>query len=91
MKRISIFLLFVFYSIIVFGQTTPLNYTTNFSTTGQNLWQQGTTGIIEIDHVFFNKTWNQTGTIGGITNVAGFEFGATVTAGTWGEIGSGFR
>lgn len=92
MKKLYIILAFLL--IIQYGssQTTTLTYPTLYHTTpAQNLWQQGTAGIFQIDQVFFNQTWNTSTTVGQIYNVAGYQFGARITAGTWGEIGSGLK
>ena len=37
----------------------------------------------------FGFDWNEGGTFGDVTSIAGQEFGAEITAGTWGDIGSG--
>ncbi|MFP4663245.1 MAG: gliding motility-associated C-terminal domain-containing protein [Bacteroidales bacterium] len=91
MKRAEIFISFVFLLICstVYGQTDIVPYHTPYQTSGQNLWQPGTTGIFEVENEFFGFDWNEGGTFGSITSIAGEEFGAEVTAGTWGEMGSG--
>ncbi|MGM0651048.1 MAG: hypothetical protein ACQES1_11165, partial [Bacteroidota bacterium] len=82
-------LLLLIISGTVFGQTNTATYNTTYETDNQNLWQPGTGGIIDIDNQFFGFDWNQSGTFGDITSIAGESFGAEVSAGTWGEIGSG--
>ncbi len=82
----------VLISMTGISQTTTIPYPTTYETTpAQNLWKQGTAGIFQLDHVFFNQSWNESTTFGPIWNVAGFQFGARITAGTWGEIGSGLQ
>jgi len=73
------------------GQTTTVTQPADFYTTDQSLWMQGNSGLVDIDIPFFDVSWNESGSIGGITTIAGFPFGAVVNAGTWGQIGSGLR
>jgi len=89
MNKIILLLSLLVITSAVYAQTTDVNYNTNFYTNDQNLWQQGTTGLFEIHQNFFDLNWNQSKTIGGITSVAGYKFGAKVTAGTWGTMASG--
>lgn len=89
-KIISLFSL-VLISISSFCQTTNEVYNTPYRTTGQSLWQQGTSGIFQIDHVFFDQNWNTSANFGNIYNVAGMNFGAKINAGTWGSMGAGFQ
>jgi gliding motility-associated-like protein len=91
MKRILQVFSIIIITASAIGQTTTIPYATTYETTGQNLWKQGTAGIFQLDHVFFNQSWNNSTTFGPITNIAGFQFGARITAGTWGEIGSGLQ
>lgn len=74
-----------------YSQTVIENYPTNFTTQDQNLWRAGTAGAFEIDHSFFNMSWDESVEFGPVYNVAGFDFGAEVSAGTSGEIGAGFE
>jgi gliding motility-associated-like protein len=91
MKKLYLFCFLALTFNVLRAQVTPVTYYTPFHTENQSLWQQGTSGVFDIDYIFFNQTWNNSGTYGGITNIAGYQFGATVTAGTWGEIGSGLE
>ena len=61
-----------------YSQTVIENYPTNFTTQDQNLWRAGTAGAFEIDHSFFNMSWDESVEIGPVYNVAGFDFGAEV-------------
>ncbi len=91
MKKLKIYTLFILLLISSVGlsQTTTTPYPTLYETDGQNLWQPGTSGIFEVNNEFFGFDWSEGGTFGGITSVAGQNFGGEVTAGTWGEMGSG--
>lgn len=91
MKR---FFFLAFGLLTVFGikaQTHITTYSTPFQTTDQNLWKAGSAGLFQIDHPFFNLNWDESVEFGPMTEIAGYDFGARVDAGTWGEIGSGFR
>ncbi len=91
MKKIIFLFSLVLFSISSISQTTNVVYNTPYRTTGQSLWKQGTSGVFQIDHVFFDQTWNTNSTFGNIYNVAGQNFGARVKAETWGSIGAGFQ
>ena len=91
MKRLILYLSITLFAIIGVAQTTTVTYNTPFATTNQNLWQAGTGGLFQVDHVFFDMTWNESITFGPIVNIAGFDFGAELTAGTWGAMGAGFQ
>ncbi len=91
MKRAEILTIFIFLLICStgYGQTVTVPYPTLYETDGQNLWQPGTTGIFEVENEFFGFDWDYGNTFGDITSLEGLEFGAQVSAGTWGEMGSG--
>lgn len=91
MKKIFSILFLVLSYVILFSQTNTVTYNTPFHTSNQSLWQQGTDGSFEINHTFFNQTWNNSANFGPITNIAGYSFGANVTAGTWGQVGTGLQ
>jgi gliding motility-associated-like protein len=76
-----------------FGQTTTFNDNVTFSTNTQSIWGPGNAFVSDIDVTLFNVPWNAGfGPVGGVTNVGyGFgSWGASVAAGTWGNIGSRF-
>ncbi|MDD2634084.1 MAG: gliding motility-associated C-terminal domain-containing protein [Bacteroidales bacterium] len=90
MKKTFIILIFSFISIFSYSQVTE-NYHTPFETNNQNLWQAGTGGLFEINHVFFDEGFNNSITFGPIYNVAGFDFGASISAGAWAQVGAGLQ
>lgn len=89
-KIIGLFLL-VIISLYGISQTTNEVYNTPYRTTGQSLWKEGTTGVFQIDQVFFDQNWNSSTNIGNIYNIAGMNFGAKLNASTWGSMGAGFQ
>ena len=92
MKRKILLLLFsVILSASGFAQTNTVVHYVPFKTDTQSLWMPGDAGLVDLDIPFFDIGWNNNRTFGGITNVAGYPFGAQFTAGTWGKIGSGLR
>lgn len=91
MKKIIGLFLLVIISFYGISQTTNEVYNTPYRTTGQSLWKQGTSGIFQIDQVFFDQNWNSSTNIGNIYNIAGMNFGAKLNASTWGSIGAGFQ
>ncbi|NCC86952.1 MAG: T9SS type B sorting domain-containing protein [Clostridia bacterium] len=91
MNRKIILLVLLFCSLFGISQTTTETYNTPYQTTGQNLWQEGTGGLLEINHVFFDQNWSNSTSFGPIYSVAGSQFGANISAGTWGSIGAGFQ
>src|SRR3954447_3918628 len=71
-----------------------------FSTQGQSLWGRGTQQAISGNFPFFDKSWNESGSVGGITNTcwapnpfggcfSGGDFGATLGGSTSGRVGLG--
>lgn len=91
MKKLYLIILLISAYLFSFSQTVTETYHTPFETNNQNLWQQGTTGIFQIDHVFFETGFNESLTFGPIYSVAGFDFGASIIAGAWAEVGSGLQ
>ncbi len=90
MKNKLIILVFSFISILGYSQVTEI-YHTPFETNNQNLWQAGTGGLFQIDHVFFDEGFNESITFGPVYSVAGFDFGARITAGAWAQVGAGLQ
>lgn len=71
------------------AQKSSQTYNTPYHTDNQNLWQPGSAGVLSVTQDFFGFSWNKNTTVGDITTLAGQDFGAEISAGTWGEIGSG--
>ncbi len=92
MKRnlLSLFI-FISTSFLLKAQDTTVTHYAPFHTQNQSLWRQGATGLVNINVPFFDLSWDESGSFGGITHVAGFPFGAEFNAGTWGAMGSGLR
>ncbi|MGD9494202.1 MAG: gliding motility-associated C-terminal domain-containing protein [Bacteroidales bacterium] len=90
-RKILLICLFVASVLPSMAQTTTVTQYANFYTNDQSLWMQGNSGLLDLDIPFFDVSWNESGSIGGITTIAGYPFGAVVNAGTWGQIGSGLR
>lgn len=92
MKKCYLLLFVLMFSYgSVLAQDTTVVHHAPFQTDNQSLWRQGATGVVDIDIPFFDLGWNEGGSYGGITTIAGFPFGAEFNAGTWGAIGSGLR
>lgn len=83
------FLVFLNFTVNVKAQQTSKTYNTPYHTDNQNLWQPGAGGLFTIDQDFFGFNWNDNTTVGNITSISGQNFGAEISAGTWGELGSG--
>lgn len=88
-SKLVIFFLLIFCVITVKAQVSTATYNTLYQTENQPLWQPGSTGVFEVNQELFGFDWDNGGTFGDITTIAGQSFGAEVTAGTWGEMGSG--
>jgi gliding motility-associated-like protein len=90
MRKFLLIFALSLYSAAGFSQTI-VNYPTPFQANNQNLWKAGADGVFQIDHSFFNMTWDESITFGPMYSLAGYDFGAKVTAGTWGQIGAGLK
>lgn len=84
-------LVLAIYAGRLLAQDTTIVQNAPFHTENQSLWKPGAAGLVDIDYPFFSIGWNESGSFGGIESVAGFDFGAEITAGTWGSMGSGLR
>ena len=82
-------LCFLLISINGVAQKTSQTYNTPYHTDNQNLWQPGAGGVLSVTQDFFGFSWNKNVNVGDITTLAGQSFGAEISAGTWGNIGSG--
>jgi len=84
------FLIFILFLLNVRAQDTTVVHPTAFSTVDQSLWGPGTSSyLINLNQTLFNFGWNKGGSYGGISTVAGYRFGATINASTWGDFGAG--
>lgn len=93
MKNKILISLLCLFSSVSFAQTTTHSDNVTFSTTQQSIWGPGTAFVSDFDVTLFNLPWNTSfGPLGGVTNVGyGFgSWGASIAAGTWGNIGSRF-
>lgn len=90
-RKLLLICLFITGTLFSVAQTTTVTQYAHFYTNDQSLWMQGDTGLLNLDIPFFDESWNKTGSVGRITTIAGYPFGAVVNAGTWGEIGSGLK
>ncbi len=90
MKKLLLLLLLTvnLCSFTVKAQDTIVMQNVTFETDSQSLWGP-TWGGINIDYPFFDWGWNTSGNYGGISELAGFHFGATLAASTWGSFGAG--
>ncbi len=90
LQLLLIFLaLSLFCSVPGITQTSTATYNTKYETSGQNLWKSGSNTNFQINKNLFGFNYNKSGKYGGIESIAGQKFGAEVSAGTWGDIGSG--
>lgn len=68
---------------------TDRPYNVTFETSGQSMWGPGTTPLSGADatFTFADVSWDKSGTVGNVVDVAGFDFGADISAASRGAFG----
>ncbi|MBI1722801.1 MAG: hypothetical protein HYR48_02705 [Gemmatimonadetes bacterium] len=71
------------------AQAQTTTYRATFSTAGQSMWGPGNapSPIQPFTLTLFNETWANTGASSNIIDVAGFKFGGSIEAATYGDVG----
>ncbi|MCI4669245.1 MAG: gliding motility-associated C-terminal domain-containing protein [Bacteroidia bacterium] len=89
--KILFLAIFLIGSLQGFSQSTSVQRQAKFESLNQNMWGPGGALFqLNINQELFRLDWDENTSIGGITTILGSQFGARLSASTWGDIGARF-